>query len=75
MGIVLTYQIALQLDSYNADIFVVDITSMAILCEFSPLITAIIAAGRKSTTFTAQIGTMQVNEENRHAEYNGCIPA
>lgn len=63
VGVVLTYQIALQLDSYNADIFVVDITGAAILREFGPLITAIIAAGRTSTAFTAQIGTMKVNEE------------
>lgn len=63
MGIVLTYQIAVQLDSYNADILVVDITSTAILRELGPLITAIIASGRTSTSFTAQISTMKVNEE------------
>ena len=63
VGIVLTYQIALQLNSYNVDIFVVDITGTVILLEFGPLITAIIAAGRTSTAFTAQIGTMKVNEE------------
>ena len=63
MGVVLTYQIALQLSSYNADIYIVDITGMVILREFGPLITAIIAAGRTSTSFTAQIGTMKLNEE------------
>ena len=63
IGVVLTYETALQLDNYDADIFVVNITGTAILQEFSPLITAIIAAGRTSTAFTAQIGTMKVNEE------------
>lgn len=63
VGIVLTYQIALQLDSYSVDIFVVDITGTVIFLEFGPLITAIIAAGRTSTAFTAQISTMKVNEE------------
>lgn len=63
IGIVLTYQIALQLDSYSVDIFVVDITGTVIFLEFGPLITAIIAAGRTSTAFTAQISTMKVNEE------------
>lgn len=63
VGIVLTYQIALQLDSYSVDIFVVDITGTIIFLEFGPLITAIIASGRTSTAFTAQISTMKVNEE------------
>src|SRR3990167_9433939 len=63
VGLVLTYQIALELSSYNANIYIVDITGMVILREFAPLITAIIIAGRTSTAFTAQIGTMKVNEE------------
>lgn len=63
VGIVLTYQVAVQLSEYNADIFIVDLTGMVILREFGPLITAIIAAGRTSTSFTAQIGTMKINEE------------
>lgn len=74
VGVVLTYQIALQLDSYNANIFVVDITGTAILREFSPLVTAIIAAGRTSTAFTVQIGTMKVNEEIDALNVMGVIP-
>lgn len=63
VGIVLTYQIALQLQSYNANIYIVDITGLVILREFGPLVTAIIAAGRTSTAYTAQIGTMKLNQE------------
>ena len=74
VGIVLTYQIALQLNSYNADIFVVDVTGTAILREFGPLITAIVAAGRTSTVFAAQIGTMKVNEEIDTLSTMGMIP-
>ena len=36
---------------------------MAIFREFAPLITAIIVAGRTSSSFTAQIGSMKINEE------------
>ncbi len=36
---------------------------MAIFREFGPLITAIIVAGRTSSSFTAQIGSMKVSEE------------
>ncbi len=36
---------------------------LASIREFAPLITAIIVAGRSGSAFTAQIGTMQVNQE------------
>lgn len=63
IGVVLAYQLAVQLRQYGANIFIVDTTGIAILREFAPLITAIIMAGRTSTAFTALIGTMKVNEE------------
>ncbi len=63
IGVVLSYQIGVQLKTYGANIFIVGLTGMAILREFSPLIVAIIIAGRSGSAFTAQIGTMIVNEE------------
>ncbi len=63
IGVVLTYQMGLQLKSYGANVFIVNLTGIAILREFSPLITAIIIAGRTSSAFTALISTMKVYEE------------
>ncbi len=63
IGIVLAYQLAIQLRTYGANIFIVDTTGIAMLREFAPLITAVIMAGRTSTAFAALIGTMKVNEE------------
>ena len=63
IGIVLAYQLGLQLQTYGANIFIAYLSGMAIFREFSPLITAIIIAGRTSSSFTAQIGSMVVNEE------------
>lgn len=63
IGVVVAYQLAEQLRVYGADIFIVDVTGIAIFREFGPLITAIIVAGRTSTSFAALIGTMKVNEE------------
>lgn len=63
IGIVLAYQLAVQLRQYGANIFIVDTTGIAILREFAPLITSVIMAGRTSTAFAALIGTMVVNEE------------
>ena len=63
LGIVVAYQGADQLKLYGASIFVVDLVGFSILREFSPLITAIIVAGRSGSAYAAQIGTMAVTEE------------
>ena len=63
IGVVLAYQMGLQLATYGANIFIAYLSGMAIFREFAPLITAIIVAGRTSSAFTAQIGSMKLNEE------------
>lgn len=63
IGVVLAYQMGLQLKTYGANIFIAYLSGMAIFREFAPLITAIIVAGRTSSAFTAQIGSMKLNEE------------
>jgi phospholipid/cholesterol/gamma-HCH transport system permease protein len=63
LGVVVAYQGADQLRHYGASIFVVDLVGFAMLREFSPLITAIIIAGRSGSAYAAQIGTMVVTEE------------
>lgn len=63
IGVVLAYQMGLQLETYGANQFIAYLCGMAIFREFGPLITAIIVAGRTSSSFTAQIGSMKLNEE------------
>ena len=63
IGVVLAYQMGVQLQTYGANIYIAYLSGMAIFREFSPLITAIIVAGRTSSSFTAQIGSMKINEE------------
>ncbi len=63
IGVVLAYQMGLQLRNYGASIFVVDLLGLSLLREFAPLITAIIVAGRTGSAYAAQIGTMKLNEE------------
>ncbi|RUR19234.1 ABC transporter permease [Legionella sp. km535] len=63
IGVVLAYQMGLQLATYGANIFIAYLSGMAIFREFASLITAIIVAGRTSSAFTAQIGSMKINEE------------
>lgn len=63
IGIVLAYQGAVQLKKFGAEIFTVDLLGVAILRELGVLITSIVIAGRSGSAFTAQIGTMKVNQE------------
>lgn len=63
IGIVVAYLFAIQLLKYGANIFIVDGVALAMVRELSPLIVAIIVAGRSGSAFTAQLGTMKLNEE------------
>jgi len=63
IGIVLAYQSSDQLARFGAQIYTVNIVAVGILREMGVLITAIIVAGRSGSAFTAQIGTMKVNQE------------
>ncbi|MBI5447966.1 MAG: ABC transporter permease [Gammaproteobacteria bacterium] len=63
IGIVLAYQMGIQLRNYGANIFVVDLMGLSVLREFAPMMTAIILAGRSGSAFAAQIGTMKLNQE------------
>ncbi len=63
VGVVIAYQGADQLRRFGAEIYTVDLLGVGILRELGVLMTAIIVAGRSGSAFTAQIGTMRVNEE------------
>ena len=63
IGLVMAWQGAGQLRRFGADIFAVDLLTIAVLRELGVLLTAIIVAGRTASAFTAQIGSMVLNEE------------
>lgn len=63
IGIVLAFQGASQLQRFGAEVFVVNLVAISVLREIGVLMTAIIVAGRSGSAFTAQIGSMKVNEE------------
>jgi phospholipid/cholesterol/gamma-HCH transport system permease protein len=63
IGVVLAYQGVDQLRQFGAEIFTINILGVGLLREIGGLITAIIVAGRSGSAFTAQIGTMRVNQE------------
>ena len=63
IGLVIAYQGSVQLRTFGAEIFVVDLVAVSILRELGILLTAIIVAGRSGSAFAAQIGAMKTNEE------------
>jgi len=63
IGIVLAYQGADQLRRFGAEIYTINLLGVSMLREIGIMLTAIVVAGRSGSAFTAQIGSMQVNEE------------
>ncbi len=63
IGVVIAYQGVQQLRQFGAETFTVEAVAIGMFRELGVLLTAIIVAGRSGSAFTAQIGTMQVNQE------------
>ena len=63
IGVVIAFQGADYLEFYGLESYTVQLTGASILRELGVLLTAIILAGRSGSAFTAQIGTMRVNQE------------
>jgi len=63
IGVTISYLSALQLRSFGADIFIVNILGISIIRELGPVLVAVLVAGRSGSAMTAQIGVMRVTEE------------
>lgn len=63
VGAVIAFLGATVLRDFGAEIYVVELVSIAFLREFGVLLTAILLAGRTASAYTAQIGAMVSREE------------
>lgn len=63
IAVVLAFQGIDQFSKFGAQQLTINMVGVSILREMGVLLTAIMVAGRSGSAFTAQIGTMQVNEE------------
>jgi phospholipid/cholesterol/gamma-HCH transport system permease protein len=63
IGLIMAFQSAIPMREFGAEIYVSDLIALSMLRELGPLMTAIIMAGRTSSAFAAELGTMKVNEE------------
>ena len=62
-GVVIAMQAAYQLAQMGGTIYVASLTSVSICRELGPVLTALVIAGRIGSAITAEIGSMQVNEQ------------
>lgn len=63
LGAVIAWQGGLQLKTYGANVFIVELVALTHLRELGPLITAILVAGRSGSAYAAQLATMNINQE------------
>lgn len=63
VGAVIAFLGATILEGFGAGIYAVHLVTFSFLREFAVLLTAILVAGRTASAYTAQIGSMKVNEE------------
>ena len=63
IGVVIAYVLGVQAQRYGANLFVADGIGLAVCRELSPILASVLVAGRSGAAFTAQLGTMKVEEE------------
>jgi phospholipid/cholesterol/gamma-HCH transport system permease protein len=63
LGLILSFQSAIPMRRFGAEIFVADLLGISMLRELGPLMASILLTARSGSAFAAEIGTMKVNEE------------
>ena len=63
IGIVIGQQGAVQLASFGAEVYTINLIGRLSVRELATLMTAIMVAGRSGSAFAAQLGTMKITEE------------
>lgn len=62
-GIVLAMQTAYQLEKMGATLYVASLVAISLCRELSPVLTALVVAGRAGSAIAAELGTMKVTEQ------------
>ena len=62
-GLTMAFVGSVQLEKFNAKIYVADLVSLAMVREMGALMVAIVMAGRTGAAFAAELGSMKLNEE------------
>ncbi|ABA89984.1 ABC transporter, membrane protein of unknown function DUF140 [Syntrophotalea carbinolica DSM 2380] len=63
IGLIMAFQATIPMRQFGVEIYVANLTALSMLRELGPLMTALLLAGRSSSAFAAELGTMKINEE------------
>lgn len=74
IGAVIAFLGANLLTQFGAGVFTVQLVAVATLRELAVLITAILLAGRSSSSFAAEVGSMRMNQEVDAMQVMGVNP-
>jgi phospholipid/cholesterol/gamma-HCH transport system permease protein len=62
-GLILAFSGAISMQKFGVEVYVADLTAIALIRVLGPFLTAIIMAGRTGSSFAAELGTMKINNE------------
>lgn len=62
-GLTMAFVGSVQLEKFNATIYIADLVSLAMVREMGALMVAIVMAGRTGASFAAELGSMKIGEE------------
>lgn len=74
IGLISTFQAAPSFKNFGAQIYMVNLVGLGLVREMGPLLTAVLLAGRTASSFSAEIGTMKINQEVDALETMGLNP-
>ncbi|MBV9290487.1 MAG: ABC transporter permease [Hyphomicrobiales bacterium] len=74
IGAIIAQQAVFYFRHFGAEDYVVDLVGVLVLRELGVLIVAIMVAGRCGSSYTAELGSMKMNEEIDALRTMGCSP-
>ena len=74
IGAIIAYLGANLLPQFGAGVFTVQLVAVSVLREFAVVITSVLLAGRSSSSFAAEIGSMRMNQEVDAMQVMGVNP-
>jgi conserved hypothetical integral membrane protein len=74
IGAVIAFLGTSLLTQFGAGVFTVELVAVAVLREFAVVITSVLLAGRSSSSFAAEIGSMRMNQEVDAMQVMGVDP-
>ena len=63
IGVMLAFQAAGQTERYGVRTVIPSVVAIAVTRELGPLITSLLLAGRTTSAYAAELGTMKINQE------------